>query len=65
MQNRVLENPKIQLVWNTQVVDVLGDDLLFEMVCESTLDHSVTKLEVAGLCYAIRHVAQFTIPEKF
>ena len=56
MQQRALDNPKIEFVWSHHVVEAKGDDLLKEIVVESTTDGTKRALEVAGLFFAIGHV---------
>ncbi|HEX6150161.1 NAD(P)/FAD-dependent oxidoreductase, partial [Nocardioides sp.] len=40
MQERAFANEKIEFVWNSEVVDVLGDDAVTGVVLESTVDGS-------------------------
>lgn len=56
MQNRALENPKIEVVWSHELVEAKGDDLLGSIVVKSTKDDSTKELEVAGLFFAIGHI---------
>jgi thioredoxin reductase (NADPH) len=63
MQKRTLENPKIQVHWNTQVLDVLGKDRVEGLLLESTVDGSTRELPVTGLFLAIGHVPNSRIFE--
>ena len=56
MQQRALDNPKIEFVWSHVLKEARGDDLLKEIVIHSTKDASEKALEVAGLFFAIGHV---------
>ena len=56
MQERVLENPKIEMLWSTTVDELHGSDLLEAITVLSTKDGSRRKVEVGGLFYAIGHV---------
>ncbi len=56
MQQRVLNNPKIEVVWNHGVESLHGSDVLEQVKVKSTVDGSVRTLEVGGLFYAIGHV---------
>ncbi len=55
MQARILDNPKAKVLWNTAVVDCLGDDRLTGLLLEDTNTRKRTTLEVKGLFVAIGH----------
>ena len=55
MAERVLTNEKIEPVWNSQVVDVLGDDKVNGIVIEDTITGDTRELPVTGLFVAIGH----------
>ena len=55
MAERVLTNDKIKPVWNSQVVDVLGDDKVNGIVIEDTITGDTRELPVTGLFIAIGH----------
>jgi len=55
MAERVLANEKIEPVWNSQVVDVLGDDKVNGIVIEDTVTGDTRELPVTGLFIAIGH----------
>ena len=55
MAERVLTNEKIEPVWNSQVVDVLGDDKVNGIVIEDTITCDTRELPVTGLFIAIGH----------
>ena len=55
MAERVLTNEKIEPVWNSQVVDVLGDDKVNGIVIEDTITGDTRELPVTGLFIAIGH----------
>ncbi len=55
MAERVLTNEKIEPVWNSQVVDVLGDDKVNGIMIEDTITGDIRKLPVTGLFIAIGH----------
>jgi thioredoxin reductase (NADPH) len=56
MQQRVLDNPKIEVLWSTTVKELDGSDLLEKITLESTKDGSTSTVEASGLFYAIGHV---------
>ena len=55
MAERVLSNEKIEPVWNSQVVDVLGADKVSGIVLEDTVTGDRRELPVTGLFIAIGH----------
>lgn len=55
MAERVLSNEKIEPVWNSQVVDVLGQDKVSGIVIEDTVTGERRELDVTGLFIAIGH----------
>ena len=55
MAERVLTNEKIEPVWNSQVVDVLGEDKVNGIVIEDTITSDTRELPVTGLFIAIGH----------
>lgn len=56
MQERVLANPKIEIRWNTQAVEAVGDQALQGLKIINTKTKEETLLAVNGLFYAIGHV---------
>ena len=56
MQDRVMNNPKIQVHWNTKVVDVFGGDHNMEGIkIHNTQTGEENDLHVKGLFYAVGH----------
>lgn len=55
MQERALNNPKIEVVWNTVVDDLLGTDKLAGAVVRNVVTGAVSTLNVTGLFVAIGH----------
>ncbi len=59
MQERAFANPKIEFIWNAQVVDIHGDTEPLRKVTGITLEDTVTgerrQMEVQGLFVAIGH----------
>jgi thioredoxin reductase (NADPH) len=56
MQERVLANPKVEVVWCHVIEELHGGDQLEAITLISTQDSSEKRLEVGGLFYAIGHV---------
>jgi thioredoxin reductase (NADPH) len=55
MQQRVLDNPKIEVVWNSVVLDVLGDDMITGVRLKNVKTDEESTLECAGYFAAIGH----------
>jgi thioredoxin reductase (NADPH) len=55
MQDRALSNPKIEIVWNTVVDDLVGESKLEGAVVRNTMSGQVSTLPVTGLFVAIGH----------
>ena len=55
MAARVMEHPKIEIIWNHQVTDILGDDHVTGLKLKSTVDDSEQTLNVDGVFVAIGH----------
>ncbi len=55
MQDRVLSNDKIEMVWNSTVVDVLGDKAIEAVELEDTQTGKQSRLDLTGLFVAIGH----------
>jgi thioredoxin reductase (NADPH) len=57
MADRILKNPKIELLWNTVPIEAKGDGkLLQSLIVEDTETRARKELGVNGLFYAIGHV---------
>jgi thioredoxin reductase (NADPH) len=55
MASRVLGHPKVRVLWNSRVVDVLGDDFITALRVEDTVTSAQHEIEVGGLFVAIGH----------
>lgn len=55
MQERVLNHPKIKVLWNSEVVGVSGEDMLKTLKIKNAKNQSIEELEVDGLFIAIGH----------
>jgi thioredoxin reductase (NADPH) len=53
MQQRAFADPKIEFVWNSEVVDILGEDSVSGVVLRSTVDGSTRELPLEGVFVAI------------
>ena len=55
MVERAITNPKIRVEWNTEVVDVLGDDFITGLCLKDSLTGRLREVECGGLFVAIGH----------
>jgi thioredoxin reductase (NADPH) len=55
MQDRVLENPKVEMVWDSVVTDVLGDDTVTGVRIKNVKTDEESDLACRGLFLAIGH----------
>ena len=53
MQDRAFANEKIEFIWNSEVVDVLGDDAVTGVLLRDTVDGSTRELALTGVFVAI------------
>ncbi len=56
MAERAAANPKIEFLWNTEVIDVLGESKVTGLKLRSTVDGSEVERDFTGLFVAIGHV---------
>ena len=55
LQERAFENPKIEFVWNSSVVDIKGDNKISSIIVKDNKNGEEKKLNVGGLFVAIGH----------
>jgi thioredoxin reductase (NADPH) len=53
MQERALANPKIEVVWDTEVAELLGEGKLSGIITRNTVDGSTKQLDLDGLFIAV------------
>ena len=56
MAERAKANPKIEFLWNTEVIDVLGADKVEGLKLRNTVDGSESERAFTGLFVAIGHI---------
>jgi thioredoxin reductase (NADPH) len=56
MAERAKANPKIEFLWNTEVIDVLGADKVEALKLRNTVDGAETERAFTGLFVAIGHI---------
>jgi thioredoxin reductase (NADPH) len=55
MQERAFNNPKIEMVWNSEVVDILGENNVDGLQLKNTQTGELSTIEIGGLFVAIGH----------
>lgn len=55
MAERAFANPKIEMLWNTEVIDVLGADKVEALSLKNTVTGEVSQRDFTGLFVAIGH----------
>jgi thioredoxin reductase (NADPH) len=61
MQHRVRNTHNIEVLWNTETIEVVGDQTVNGVIIEDTLTKQRRKLEVEGFFVAIGHTPNTTI----
>ena len=56
MADRALNNPKIEMLWNTEVVDILGADKVSGLALKNTVTGELSERDFTGLFVAIGHI---------
>ena len=64
MQNRVLNNPKIKVWWNTNATEVIGEQLLSGVKYQNNKNGEEGQIEASGLFFAIGHTPNTAFLEK-
>ena len=55
MQDRALSNPKIDVIWNTNVAEILGDAAVTGVILQDSESERTSELETDGVFMAIGH----------
>ncbi len=55
LQERAFENPKIEFIWNSTVIDINGDKKISSVMLKNNKNGEKTKLNAGGLFVAIGH----------
>lgn len=56
MADRALNNPKIEMLWNTEVVDILGEIKVEALALKNTVTGELSQRDFTGLFVAIGHI---------
>lgn len=55
MQERAFSNPKVEILWDSVITDVLGDDVVRQVKIENVANKKETMHEAGGVFFAIGH----------
>ena len=55
LQERAFENPKIEFIWNSKVVDIKGDGKISSIIIKNMINNEEKNLSIGGLFVAIGH----------
>lgn len=55
MAERALKHPKIEILWNSAIEKVLGDQVVKQVVVKNLLNNTVAVLDAGGVFFAIGH----------
>src|SRR5207342_2200374 len=55
MQDRAFADPKLEIVWNSEIASIEGDDRLAGVTLRDTVNGETRPLDVTGLFIAIGH----------
>ncbi len=56
MADRAFNNPKIEMLWNTEVIDILGENKVEALALRNTLTGELSQRDFTGLFVAIGHI---------
>lgn len=65
MQNRVKNNPKIEILWNTETQEILGADEVTGMRILNTKTEKISDISISGFFVAIGHQPNTGIFKEF
>ncbi|WP_324670617.1 thioredoxin-disulfide reductase [Hymenobacter sp. GOD-10R] len=65
MQKRVVENPKIEVLWNSVTDEILGEHAVEAVRVKNTLTHEAREIPVKGFFVAIGHEPNSTIFQPY
>ena len=64
MQERAMNNEKIQFHWNSEVIQIKGDQKMQQAVLKNIKTNEEKTIEVGGLFVAIGHTSKYRIIQK-
>ena len=65
MQNRVKNNPKIEILWNTETQEILGDQEVTGMRIINSKTNEISEISISGFFVAIGHQPNTEIFKNF
>ena len=65
MQNRVKNNPKIEILWNTETQEILGDQEVTGMRIINSKTNEISEIPISGFFVAIGHQPNTEIFKNF
>jgi thioredoxin reductase (NADPH) len=65
MQNRVKNNPKIEILWNSETVEILGEDEVTGVEILNNKTGEIKEIRISGFFVAIGHQPNTEIFRKF
>ena len=55
MQNRVFKNPKIEIIWNSEIQEIIGKNNVETLKIKNVIHDTVSDLNIRGLFVALGH----------
>lgn len=55
MARRALDHPKIEVLWNSEIIEILGDNVVKQVVIKNNKTTKTEKRDAAGVFFAIGH----------
>lgn len=55
MADRVKKHPKVEILWNSVILKVMGDTIVEKVQIQNTTDHQIQEMEAGGVFFAIGH----------
>lgn len=55
MAERALKHPKVEILWNTEIIEILGDNIVREVVLKNNQTNKIEKKDAGGVFFAIGH----------
>lgn len=55
MQQRALSHPKLEVIWDTEIIKVSGDDVVRQVTLKHVKTHQETVREAGGVFFAVGH----------
>ncbi|NGX32842.1 MAG: Thioredoxin reductase [Candidatus Anoxychlamydiales bacterium] len=55
MAKRALDHPKVEVLWNSEIIEILGDTVVREVILKNNKTNKIEKRKAAGVFFAIGH----------